>query len=376
MIFALSALGAAPGASAHEAASAPVVPVPTPGLAGVSAEARAQVEAARRDLEVSRAGGESLSDAFGVLGARYLHVGALEAAATALENAVNLGPGAFRWRYYLAVTHGRRGHLEAAAAELRRALEIRGGNVAATLRLADIAFRLGAVDEARGLYEKALGSTLGGPAARAGLARLEGEPGEGEVAYPDPLMRQLALELGEPTVASAAAPPPDSSGALADLEEAAARLDPEGAAAHFRRLADSSSASPGVRAAAFFHLGRLRQADRRIDEAAALYRRALEVDPDQADALFSLGVILASNDRHPDAIELYRRLFERRPDAPDLRLRLAVSLMRTGQDWPALGHFEALLRAEPNHVEALIQSAVLLERVGEGGPVLAGAHQA
>ncbi|MEM8995088.1 MAG: tetratricopeptide repeat protein, partial [Acidobacteriota bacterium] len=325
---------------------------------------------------VRRADGGPVAEALGVLGSRYLHVGALEAAQTALENAVNLEPGSFRWRYYLAVTLERRGDPGAAAERLRQALEIRGGNLAATLRLADIAVQLGAVDEARRLYGKALQSTLGAAAARAGLARLAESGEEGgtspphrgvDAGYPDPQLQQLTRERGDPTAGPEAAsgPRPGPSPALAELEDAAVRLDSDSAEAHFRRVVDSPSTSPELRARALFHLGRLRQAARRIDEAAAFYRRAVDVDPRQADALFSLGVILASNDRHVEAIELYLRLFELRPDDPDLRLRLGVSLMRTGQDWPALGHFEALLRAEPDHVEAVLQSASLLVRVGE-----------
>ncbi|MEO1083604.1 MAG: tetratricopeptide repeat protein [Acidobacteriota bacterium] len=362
---------------------APIVPVPTPSLQGVPAEARAKVEEARLDLEARRAEGRPMAEAFGVLGARYLHVGALGAAQVALENAIGLGPEDFQWRYYLAVTHERLGDLESAAAQLREVLEIREGNLATVLRLADVAARLDAVDESRRLYDKALQSTLGAAAARAGLARLaergEGEDGStrsdgAEVNIPDPLMQQLALELGDPGTppgprVSADSPRGTSAPAtaLTELEEASTRLDPEGAEAHFSEIAGSVEVPAELRAGAFFYLGQLRQDARRIEEAVVLYRRALDVHPGQGDALFNLGVILASNDRHGEAIELYRRLFELQPDYEGLRLRFGVSLMRSGQAWPALGHFEALLRSEPDHVEALVSSAVLLDRVGEGG---------
>ncbi|MEM8998108.1 MAG: hypothetical protein AAGF23_25220, partial [Acidobacteriota bacterium] len=63
VFFALGLLCAAAGASSSESASPPVIPVPTPSLAGVPAEVRAKVDDARRDLEVRRADGGPVAEA-------------------------------------------------------------------------------------------------------------------------------------------------------------------------------------------------------------------------------------------------------------------------------------------------------------------------
>lgn len=518
----LGALSVAPGADAQRADGAvPIRPVPTPSLADVAVGVRAKVEAARQDLDALQSQGQPAGESFGTLGSRYLHVGKLDAALVALENAVGLKSEQIQWRYYLAVTLERRGDLEGAAAALRRVLASREGNLPAVLRLADVLAELGVREEARELYQAALQSPLGVPAGRAGLAKLasdagdysaailhleaaiEAQPaatnlhrrlshalaaagrsdasaralrraGEVRVRYPDPLMLQLALEMGDPNVelrpdapapAPAAAAPdliesgstaflegdreeglallekavaeapeslearqrlasallvqsrlpdalphlekaaklaPENRGARLQLAQAyfelkrledaaaevdvllaaptaeadyearliagqiaAARQDPQGAEGHFRRVAESTVAPKGLRSRAYFNLGLVRQASRRIEEAVGFYRQSLDFDPNQRQALFNLGLIMASNDRHSEALEFYRRLFELQPNNVDLRLRLGVSLMRIGEFWPALGHFEALLKAKPDDVEALVSSALLLDQVDQ-----------
>src|SRR5579859_1415635 len=69
----------------------------------------------------------------------------------------------------------------------------------------------------------------------------------------------------------------------------------------------------------------------RIIEAEAKYRKALEIDPQDADALNNLGVILRRKAQPGLAIDFLRRAASVRPNDPRIRSNLALALQEAGR---------------------------------------------
>src|ERR1700733_6563345 len=107
----LSASGASPAREpeAHEKA----VEVPKPNLTGVDLPVQTQIQSAEKamtaTLNLNAATGAQKAKAFGYLGKLYQAYGFDDAAMACYANAAKLDPLAFRWHYYLAYLHDKRG---------------------------------------------------------------------------------------------------------------------------------------------------------------------------------------------------------------------------------------------------------------------------
>jgi Flp pilus assembly protein TadD len=109
--------------------------------------------------------------------------------------------------------------------------------------------------------------------------------------------------------------------------------------------------------------------DGRLDEAAALYRKALAQRPAWLEGRWALGTLDYDRDRYAEAAQQFEKIVAARPgDARALAL-LGLSRARTGQLQPALdplmkaraiGIPEASIRSVVNY-----QTAVLLNRLGD-----------
>lgn len=136
----------------------------------------------------------------------------------------------------------------------------------------------------------------------------------------------------------------------------------------------------------------------RLVEAEALYRRALSIQPREADALHLLGVAAHQGGRGDEAIELikraisidnrvaayhgnlgeayrllgrnkeaisaYRRALTLRPDDVSSRFGFGTALLDERQYAEAATQFEAVLRAEPNDFEARLNLSNALVELG------------
>ena len=75
----------------------------------------------------------------------------------------------------------------------------------------------------------------------------------------------------------------------------------------------------------------------RPDDAAACYRRALEITADLPEALYNLGIVLEELGQHEDAIAGYRHALKIKPDYAEARLNLGLLLLLNKQyieGWP------------------------------------------
>lgn len=87
-------------------------------------------------------------------------------------------------------------------------------------------------------------------------------------------------------------------------------------------------------------------------KAAALFRRASQLNPDSADAHARLASALAAVKRHDEAIVYYRRALELKPDFAEAHLNLGASLQAQKNYAQAEEHYQHALRLKPGFPEA------------------------
>ena len=96
------------------------------------------------------------------------------------------------------------------------------------------------------------------------------------------------------------------------------------------------------------NLGTALHDDGRLDDAAARFRRALEIAPDYVPALNNLGVTLRAQGHVDDAIRTYGEGLRVRGDYPDLHFNLANALLAQNRADEAAEHFKQASAGTPD----------------------------
>ncbi len=96
----------------------------------------------------------------------------------------------------------------------------------------------------------------------------------------------------------------------------------------------------------------------RIDEALAIYEKALKLQRDP-EALAEVAAIKGDAD---NAIRFYREAVEERPRAPDLHNNLAAMLAHKGRDDEAIKEYEIAVRLAPKQYDAHMNLGAILTR--------------
>ncbi|MBI3493017.1 MAG: tetratricopeptide repeat protein, partial [Acidobacteria bacterium] len=337
----------------------------------------------------------ALADAFGGLGKLLIAADYLDAAEPCFLNAAMLAPNDYRWPYYLAHVYRKRGELDKERKFFVRTLDLRPDDVATLVWLGDAALAQGRVDEAEPRFARALSLEPASLSARFGLGRtaLARQEYRRAVDYLEEVLKR------DPEAAGAHYPLGLAYRGLGDLKKAAAQLaqrksheilpaDP--LMVDLEELLESPQAyeSRGIRA-----LNK-----QQWQEAAALFRKGLELAPDSAAlrhrlgtvmfmmgdpagaqaqfeqvvraspdyflAQYSLGVMLQDNGRHAEAIERFTAALRARPGYTEARLRLATSLRHADRARESLKHYEQALAENLNQTEARFGWAMALVQLG------------
>ena len=98
-------------------------------------------------------------------------------------------------------------------------------------------------------------------------------------------------------------------------------------------------------------LGNVLRKRRRFDEAAARYRRAIEIAPDYAEAHNNLGVVLDDPGQSAEAAEHFRKALEINPEYVYAHNNLGVLLLRQGKCSDAIEHFQAAIALAPKFAQ-------------------------
>ncbi|HTU25046.1 MAG TPA: tetratricopeptide repeat protein, partial [Pirellulales bacterium] len=112
-----------------------------------------------------------------------------------------------------------------------------------------------------------------------------------------------------------------------------------------------------------------------VEEAAAHYRRAIQFATDFAP-FNNFGLLLAGQDKGPEAIAMFRRAVEIQPDAVNARINLGLALAVGGQFDESHLQFRRALEIDPRSVDAHRGLAYLLSREAKTIAALAELEQA
>lgn len=124
--------------------------------------------------------------------------------------------------------------------------------------------------------------------------------------------------------------------------------DNAGAARAFARAIELAPQRPHLRLLALLHEGTTLDAEGRVEEAQAVFLRAVQEHPDSADAWAVLGTVQAYLSEPEVAEESLRRALQIDPTRPEVLERYARVLQDLRRHEDAALVFERLLKVEPN----------------------------
>lgn len=348
-----------------------LLPVAMPDFATltepVAQQMRTYQTAVRVRLGTAATEPETLGDAYGRLGMLLLAATYVDAAEASLLNAQTLLPDDGRWPYYLGRVHEANGDLEASAASYRRAVDLRPDDLATRMLLANVLFAQGELDAAERIYSQALDRHPDAPAAQVGLGR-------------------VALTRREYTGAAARfeqalAIAPWATAVHYPLALAYRGLgDTERAEAHLQRQGDIEARSPDplrqeldelLESANAYNIRGGRALDAGNYRAASdLFRRGLELDPDDPSLRQRLGVALFQLGDLTGAVEAFERVVRTTPEHTEAQFSLGVVRADQGRDREAIDHLSTVLQHDPAYIQARVQLANVLARAGRADEAL------
>jgi tetratricopeptide (TPR) repeat protein/DNA-binding winged helix-turn-helix (wHTH) protein len=115
---------------------------------------------------------------------------------------------------------------------------------------------------------------------------------------------------------------------------------------------------------AYSRLARLLYREELPDEAIAVVRQALTVDPDAGDLYNVLGILFLGTKRYNDAIAAHQRYVELAPTEPNAHDSLGMSYQQSGRYSEALAEYQAALRLNPEFEPAIIHIADTYAQLG------------
>lgn len=138
--------------------------------------------------------------------------------------------------------------------------------------------------------------------------------------------------------------------------------DTAGAIEAYRRAAGLGGGAVGV---AEFRLGALYEAQGRLDEAEAAYRRVLQAQPDSYAALNNLAVLLiARKGQGGQAVDLARRAVALAPSRPQAHDTLGWALRAEGKLDEALASVQRALAIDPKSATYGYHQGAILAQLG------------
>lgn len=361
--------GSSSGAEAEAQTAPPVAEdleaVPPAPLDGLEEAVRIQLQETRRQVErlvAERAEPSRLVPAFGDLGRLYLLYDRPETAAVCFRNVLRLIPGEPKASYYLGVIHQEAGRFEEALGAFDRVLAARPDDLPSLLRGGEILYQLRRLDDARQRFERARELAPKNAAVSFGLGRVANAEKRWSEAV-EWFERTLAAQ---PEADSVRHPLGLAYRRLGRLQEAKDSLKAAGANAPIfddplmRRLFELTATSRS-----FFIEGNRARRRGLPELAESHYRRALELDPENASVRYNLGTLLADAGRVDEAEEQFRLATTHDPEHRDAFFNLGVGLRARGELGQAADAFRAVTRLDPDDSAARMELGATLYAAGQ-----------
>ena len=370
-------------------------PVALPDLSQVAPSAQAQIRERYVLLTEKTAkpqqSAADLANAYGELGKILMAADHRDAAEPFFLDAQALASSDFRWPYYLAHLYRQNGDLARSTASFNRALQIRPDDVDALVWLGNLELDQGRPKDAEPKFARALSIEATSLSARFGLGRavlaqqeygraveylervLAQDPQASGVHYPlamayrglgDSAKADAHLRLRQDRPILPADPLIVELGNLLESPqnyesrgiEALNKKDWPGAAALFRKGLELAPDNTALR----HRLGTALYLTGDVRGAQTEFERVVRASPDFSLGQYSLGVLLQANGRHRDAITHFSNALTSKPDYTEARLRLAYSLRHSGRVRDALPEYQRVLAENADNTEARIGYAMAL----------------
>ena len=376
-------------------------PVALPDISGVAASVQRQVREHHARLTAGlaepRTPPAELAAAFGELGLVLMAAEYHDAAEACFASAIDLAPDAMRWPYYLGHLHADRGDRAAAAELFARAHALRPSNLPALVRLGDTLLDQSRPDEAEEAFRRALALDAGSAAALAGMGRaalarrdaaravdylgraLSADERATSLHYPLAMAYRQLGDLGRAEAhlrrrgGGVAAVPDPLMDVYSGLLESAVTYEARGlralqggqlAAAEdlFRRGLELAPDDPALR----HRLGTVLMMGGNPRGAVEQFEETIRRSPDFARAHFGLGMVAMMGGGHPEAAERFSDAVGHQPDYLEARVGLADALRVTGRPEASLAHYRQVVVADPRFADAWVGYVAALADLGRG----------
>jgi tetratricopeptide (TPR) repeat protein len=357
----------------------------------VQQQMRAQFSLLRSAVERRDTSAAELSSEYGRMGTLLAAAEQIDAAEPCYLNAQTLAPSDARWPYYLGQLYRLKGPVESAAASFERALQLQPGDVPTLVWLGEVYLTQGRSDQAEPQFSKALTLQPKLVPALFGMGRvalsrkdystavklleecLALDPRATATHYPLGMAyrglgnaRQAQLHLEQPGDVKIQPVDPLMT-ALDEILESPRAYDIRGgrsleigdwkdAAAQFRKGLDLDPSNAALRlrlGTALFQMGE-------VGGAQEQFERVLQVSPRYARAHYSLGIMAAAAGHHDEALRRLSSAVEFGPDDAAARVALAGLLRQDGRFQQALEQYAQARKLEPKRVDATLGYVVTL----------------
>jgi DNA-binding transcriptional MerR regulator len=117
----------------------------------------------------------------------------------------------------------------------------------------------------------------------------------------------------------------------------------------------------------YVHASQIDEDPATMEQAEALYRRALEIDPWLAIAYTNLGNICFRRSDDKQAEVLYRKALELDNAQPEAQYNLGYVMLERGHPGDATDFFKGAIQSDPRFADAYFNLAMAYEQLGEAG---------
>jgi tetratricopeptide (TPR) repeat protein len=304
-----------------------------------------------------RAAPAELGDAYGDLGLILMASEYYEAAASCYLTAQALVPDDARWPYYLGHLYRIKGEAAKAAAFFSRALELQPEDTPTLIWLGEMHLDQDRPDKAEPLFLRALSRD---PSSAAALSSA-GRAALGKHDFPraiDYLERALALEPRALGLHHSLAMAYRS---LGQLDRARTHLERRGSGRPVPRDPLMEAYEAVLHSTLTYETRGLRALESgQVKEATDLFRKGLELAPDDPRLLHRLGTALFMAGDSAGAVQQFEQALRRAPEFPRAHFGLGMVLNLSGRPAEAIEHFAAAVKYQPDYLEARLGLAEAL----------------